>query len=114
MGKRSSEFVRHAHGIDGRENGDRRSREKTHRSLRPLGQEKRYATLLAKANSTKELGVLLDFGATAAHRSGMGVRAPTGRLRQGYGRRDQRLGAAWHDREPPDDFPQSKTSRNGF
>jgi hypothetical protein len=70
MGKGSIEFARRAHGNDGRAEGDRRSREKTKRSLRSIRQEKRCAMLLAKANSTKDLGALLDFSAQPRIRQG--------------------------------------------
>jgi len=61
MGKGSIEFVRRAYGIEGRANGDRRSREKTERCLRPVRLEKRYAIVLAKPNGMERVGVPLDF-----------------------------------------------------
>src|SRR5215467_10515057 len=101
MGKGSIEFVRRAYGIEGRASGDRRSREKTERRLRPVRLEKRYAIVLAKPDGTERVGVPLDFSPQPAHTSGMDVQGPTRRLPQDYDRRDQRLDAAWHPQRTP-------------
>jgi hypothetical protein len=63
IGKRRIEFICRASGIKGRASGDSRNREKIERHLWSVGQEKRYAILLADADGTQRTDLLLYFSA---------------------------------------------------